>query len=53
MITTIAFIRSEAHARATDLYHRLEFADSARTAFDILKDAIDDKWLYGISRGHP
>lgn len=40
---TIAYVRSEAHARAVALYHKLEFADSALTAFDVLKEAVDDK----------
>ena len=45
LANTIAYVRSEAHARAVALYHRLEFADSVATAFDVLKDAVDDKLI--------
>jgi DNA uptake protein ComE-like DNA-binding protein len=40
---TIAFVRREAHSRATSLYHRLEFSTSASTVFDVIKESIDDK----------
>lgn len=40
---TITYVRREAHSRAVALYHKLEFATSASTAFDIMKEAVDDK----------
>ena len=40
---TIAFVRREAHSRATSLYHKLEFSTSASTVFDVMKESIDDK----------
>jgi hypothetical protein len=40
---TIACVRNEAHVRAVALYHTLEYSTSAATAFDVLKQVVDDK----------
>jgi DNA uptake protein ComE-like DNA-binding protein len=42
---TIAYVKREAHTRALRLYRKLAFSTSAATAFDVLKDAIDNKLI--------
>jgi DNA uptake protein ComE-like DNA-binding protein len=37
--------RKVAHAHATRLYNRLAYADTPRTAFDVLKVAVDERLL--------
>ncbi|PEQ53055.1 DNA uptake protein [Bacillus cereus] len=45
LITHISHIKREAHEKATTLYTKTAYTDSARTAFDILKNEVDDKLL--------
>lgn len=41
----INYVRKEAHSKATKLYNKLAFSDIPQTAFDVLKEEIDDKLL--------
>jgi DNA uptake protein ComE-like DNA-binding protein len=39
------YVRKAAHARATQLYNKLAYADTPQSSFDVLKGAVDDKLL--------
>lgn len=41
----ISYVRKEAYNKATKLYNAVAFSDTPQTAFDILKEKIDDKLL--------
>ncbi|MDI6678892.1 helix-hairpin-helix domain-containing protein [Bacillus wiedmannii] len=45
LMTHINYVKRVAHEKATTLYTKIAYTDSARTAFDILKNEIDDKLL--------
>jgi len=45
LLTHLTHVRTEAHKRASKLLVTLKYTDAPRTAFDVLKEAIDDRLL--------
>jgi DNA uptake protein ComE-like DNA-binding protein len=42
---TLNYVRRVAHRHATRVYNRLAYADTPQSAFDVLKQAVDDRLL--------
>ncbi|PEN83196.1 helix-hairpin-helix domain-containing protein [Bacillus toyonensis] len=45
LITHISYVKRVAHEKVTALYTKIAYTDSAQTAFDILKNEVDDRLL--------
>lgn len=45
LIESLSYIRKVAHEKATDLQHKLSFTSIASSAFEVIRESVDDRLL--------